>query len=244
MQDEHRALWPGFPIPDGLVNSKHSCMWTSFPSDMDAEQYWGSEMAKPTSVMMAYLCMGIRNPRRMKEDKLHAIDSLKQLSVALCTAVGKVDLLIRGLGCRYNKKVSVDCTGKILGGPTSLMSLEMAETLEPFWNQCRNSPVFPYLESVLDDIHIWEIISFCFDPTVRQSGMLGAFVEKSLLSFGFQLFSHWANKLDSHTHRMCQHDIKNLKELRKDKNQTAQKRAVMSLHLLSALQFWHSSHEI
>ena len=244
MQDEHRALWPGFPIPDGVANSKHSCTWTAFPSDMDAEMYWGSEMAKPTSIMMSYLCMGIRNPRRMKEDKLHAIESLKQLSVALCTSVGKVELKIRGLGCRYDETFSVDCTGKVSGGPTSVMSVEMAESLETFWNQCRNSTGFPYLESVLEDVHIWEILAFCFDPSVRQSGMLGAFVEASLSSFGFQLFSEWANKQDCHARQMCHHDLKSLKELHTDKNQTAHKRAVMSLHLLSALRFWHSSHEI
>ena len=84
-QDEHRALWPGVEIPISKVKFQRAATFGTCDDDADgeADTAWANATTQPTSMCMAYLRWGMSHAKRMREDKLFAFESFRQLCVKL-----------------------------------------------------------------------------------------------------------------------------------------------------------------
>lgn len=216
------------------VDGIRTSLWVSNPSE---DSFWGDAVAKPTSLVMSYLCSAIRKSERMIQDKHYAMNSLKQLLIILCSASGEMEITVNGLGCFYRKQTKIHMDGTISNGPESLMSLEIASTLEPAWNALRRSNQYVYLTSLFAEMHIWELVNFCLDPALT-TDVIG--VDPSyLVGFGLEIFAVLSNLLDANALTMCQlHQSTPKDRLTQFRNKRAYNTATFAIHARSAMSLW------
>ncbi len=218
------------------VDGVRTHLWVSNPSE---DSFWADAVAKPTSIVMSYLCSAISKPERMIQDRHHAMNSLKQLLIVLCSASGEMEIRVKGLGCSYRKETTIQMDGTISNGPESLMSLEIASTLEPAWNTLRRSNQYAYLASQFAEMRIWELVNFCLDPAVATD--LVGFNTNYLICFGLELFAAISNLLDLNALKMCQvhaYTFSRTDRLSQFKNKQAYRSATFTIHAQSAMSLW------
>ena len=179
----HERLWPDMDIPNTIVQNKRASIWLLDETSMTGDELWGDQTSRPLSVCMSYLLM----------------TAFKALIVRLCSTVGRMELSLLGLGCGYTKTFLVETDGKISGGAESVMSIDLGNHLEHYWNARRYSVAFPYLTSTFDDLTIWELVLFMLDRLV-----LGDFpdFEPAMVQFGFRLFP-FCHTTWNQTYRRC-----------------------------------------
>ena len=235
----HERLWPDMDIPNTIVQNKRASIWLLDETSMTGDELWGDQTSRPLSVCMSYLLCAIRCKDRRPADRHHPMTAFKALIVRLCSTVGRMELSLLGLGCGYTKTFLVETDGKISGGAESVMSIDLGNHLEHYWNARRYSVAFPYLTSTFDDLTIWELVLFMLDRLV-----LGDFpdFEPAMVQFGFRLFSILSHHLESNLQKMCNThgQSETLRRMRVEfhRSKKSEKRASFASQLKVGMALW------
>lgn len=184
INDFHRSLWPGFPIPP-LLRSKHDC------DTDDTDQGQGvylKHRTVPTSLAFPWMSWAVSRPRRMPQDRSKSQRLLRAFLEHVLEKAGTLTFRVKRIGHQLSRETTVQVTQREpCFDSTTLWTRPVHVRLQAVWEAQRTDRENVSVQSMLSHPHWADLILFGMDPNG------GARVIKPLSYTLFAQLAHWVD---------------------------------------------------